>query len=148
MQDKEEIAIFPAVRSGAPSSRLECVLGHCSYLIHPALMRAFIMIASQSSRDTLKRSRIPACLIVFPSLDSLQPSKSSVAQSARPSIDFIPCSPKATSIRVVTPGISLSPSSTSSRFRLASTMRSDERRGSELGTTLLMRVSGCNRFIT
>ena len=45
--------------------------------------------------------------------------------------------PKAASIRVVTPGISLSPSSTPSSFRLASkfaSMRSDERRGSELGT--------------
>ena len=44
---------------------------HRSYLINPVLMRAFIMIASQSSRDTPTRLRIPACLIVFPSLDSL-----------------------------------------------------------------------------
>src|SRR5450830_961463 len=61
-------------------------------LIHPAFMRAFMMIASQSSRDTLKRSRIPACLMVFPSLDSLQPSRSSVAQSARSSMDLMPYS--------------------------------------------------------
>ena len=30
-------------------------------------MRALIIIASQSLRDTLKRSRIPLCLIVSPS---------------------------------------------------------------------------------
>jgi hypothetical protein len=44
---------------------------------------------------------------------------------------------KVTSIRVVTPGISLSPSSTPSSFRLASkfnSMRAEARRGSELGT--------------
>ena len=87
------------------------------YLIHPAFMRALIIIASHFLRDTLKPSRIPACLMVFPSSDSLQPLRSSVAQSARSSIDFIPCSPKATSIRVVTPGISLSASSTPSTFR-------------------------------
>ena len=59
------------------------------------------------------------------------------AQSARSLIDFTPCSLKATSICVVTPGISLSPSSTPSSFRLASkfaSMRSGERRGSDLGT--------------
>src|ERR1039457_874926 len=107
------------------------------YLNHPALVRAFMIIASHFLRDTLNPSRIPACLMVFPSLDSLQPLRSSVAQSARSSIDFIPCSPKAASIRVVTPGIFLSASSTASSFRLELElvfMRSDERRGSELGT--------------
>ena len=48
---------------------------------------------------------IPACLIVFPSLDALQPSRSSVAQAARSSIDVIPCSPKATSIWPVILGV-------------------------------------------
>src|SRR5450755_154496 len=107
------------------------------HLNHPALVRALIMFASHFLRDTLNPSRIPACLTVFPSLDSLQPLRSSVAQSARSSIDFIPCSPKATSIRVVTPGIFLSASSTPSSFRLESElvfMRSDEHRGSKLGT--------------
>jgi hypothetical protein len=100
------------------------------YLIHPALTRAFKMIASQSSRDTVLGSRMPACLIVFPFLDSLQPARSSVAQSARSSMDFMPCSPKVTSICVVIPGISLRLSSTPSAFRFASKLASgDERRG-------------------
>src|SRR5665213_2250994 len=60
-----------------------------SYLNHPALARAFMIIASQSWRDTLKSSRIPVCLMVVPSLNSLQPSRSSVWQSARSSMDLI-----------------------------------------------------------
>src|ERR1035437_4972835 len=64
---------------------------------------------------------MPVCLMAFPSLNSFQPSRSSVAQSARSSTDLMPCSAKATSIGVVTPGISLRVSSTPNTFRLAST---------------------------
>src|SRR5262249_11919596 len=117
--------------------------GYCNYLIQPALTRAFIMSVSQYSRDTFKRSRIPGCLTVFPSFDSLQPSRSSVAQSARSSIDFMPCSPKATSIRVVTPGKFLRLSSTPSSFRLASKFTSRRCDGSN---SLALRESPLRRL--
>ena len=86
----------------------------------PALSRACMIIASASSREISKPSRKPGSRLLSPSLRSVQPVRSSVAQPARSSTVLTPFSPKATSILVVTPGTSLNSSSTPSSTRLAS----------------------------
>ena len=60
----------------------------------------------------------------LPDVSSVQPQRSSVAQPARSSIVLMPCSPNATSINAVSPGMSLSSSATPSSFRLASKLAS------------------------
>src|ERR1700738_5198595 len=85
------------------------------------MTRACMIMFSASSRDTSLGSRMPGCLVGSPpSLRSVQPTRSSVAQPARSSTVLMSFSPNFTNIFEVTPGTVFRASSTPSSLRLFS----------------------------
>src|SRR6266436_6564535 len=89
------------------------------------MTRACMIMFSASSREVSLGSRMPGCLVGSPpSLRSVQPTRSSVAQPARSSTVLISFSPNFTSIFEVTPGTVFKASSTPSSFRLVSSSAS------------------------
>ncbi len=80
-----------------------------------------MIMRSASSREISLASRMPGNLVGSPpSLRSVQPTRSSVAQPARSSTDLMSFSPNLTSIFEVTPGTVFKASSTPSSLRLFS----------------------------
>src|SRR5882757_9320019 len=93
-----------AVSSSAASAGSAC-LARSASVIQPAMTRACMIMRSASSREVSLASRMPGCLVGSPpSLRSVQPTRSSVAQPARSSTDLMSFSPNFTSIFEVTPG--------------------------------------------
>ena len=100
---RSPVAASPASSAASSGSGLT----RSASVIQPAFRRACMISVSASSRDRSKPSSAPGVWTFSPSLRSVQPTRSSVAQPARSSTVLMPALPSATSILVVTPGTSL-----------------------------------------